>query len=225
MLTIDFHFGERHNVRGWEFGWPDFIALGLIFGHNARAPLRHLVGPLTILWIIHFIILEISALRGIDPLFSHYAIARQLRSFLVLTAATACIRSWRDGEAVIAGLAIVCLINEWRVLQQKYLFGRFQCIGSFDPPKCHGHVFDHGGPHSRLRTDAQSGTATPDAAATDHRLRRGGPRRDQLAEPCWYADLGRRSDRCRAWGFLGGINAHKLRLAGIASCLGSLGWG
>ena len=133
MFTIDFHFGERHNVRGWEFGWPEFIALGLIAGHLLRGrPIKQLFGPLSLLWLIHLLVLEISALRGIDPLFSHYAIVRHLRTFLVLTAATACIRSWRDGEAVIAGLVIVCLINEWRVLQQKYLYGRFQCFGSFD---------------------------------------------------------------------------------------------
>ena len=200
IVTIDFQFGERHNVRGWEFGWPDFIALGLICGHIMRGrPLKQLVGPLSVLWMIHFIILEISALQGIDPLFSHYAIVRQLRTFLVLTAATACIRSWRDGEAVIAGLAIVCLVNEWRVLQQKYLYGRFQCVGSFDHQNAMA-MFLTMAAHPRCRLNAES--RSPTTHATAYRCRRcRGSRCHQLIESGRYVDLGGGINRLRHWQF------------------------
>ena len=59
--------------------------------------------------------------------------ARQVRGLLILIAvASKSLNDRRDLTAVIYGIAVLCLWNEAAVLRQKYLEGRFQCIGSFD---------------------------------------------------------------------------------------------
>ena len=67
VMTIGFHFGERHNVRGWEACWTDIIACGLacwsVFNGGKW---RNLASLLVLGWILHLGILCISAVNGMS---------------------------------------------------------------------------------------------------------------------------------------------------------------
>lgn len=131
VLTIDFHHGFRHNVRGWEICWSDYIALGLIAVRLVSGGLPRF-GVIGLLWAAHLVFLGLSAMQGLDLEFSAFYIFRQFRGALVLIAVASTLRSREDLQVLIVALALLCLWNEASVLRQKYREGRFQCPGAFD---------------------------------------------------------------------------------------------
>ena len=71
VMTIDFHHGFRHNVRGWEICWSDYIAMGLIATRLAMGGLPRL-GLIGIVASVHVGLLLLSSVQGMDVEFSGF---------------------------------------------------------------------------------------------------------------------------------------------------------
>ena len=133
IMTLDFHFNARHNVRGWEFCWPDFIGLGLLIGHFASGKgVRGLFGITSIALAIHSFVLLVSAFVGVDTLFSMFYLNRFFRMAFMFVVIAVVVQDNKDRMALMLGFVGFLLFNMAAVLEQKYVFGRFQSTGLFD---------------------------------------------------------------------------------------------
>ena len=54
ITTADFHHGERHNVRGWEFCWPELIACGVLTHGVIVNKFQHFwLNSILSVWLLH----------------------------------------------------------------------------------------------------------------------------------------------------------------------------
>jgi hypothetical protein len=133
VATFNYQFGTHYNVRGIEFCFAEMIASGLLLARLRQGvmPLAWL-SPLVALWVLHLAVLLLSSWAGANTTLSLWYCWRTARGLLVLLSLAVVVRERREVEAVLSGLILTCLWNEWYVLQQKYLWHAWQARGAFD---------------------------------------------------------------------------------------------
>ena len=85
LTTAHFFHDQRHNVRGWEFSWPEMLSAGLLLhGIMTHGFSRTWLSMIMVAWLIHLGIGCLSALHGINGLFSSFYLFRHGRMLVVL---------------------------------------------------------------------------------------------------------------------------------------------